>query len=107
MRWALEESRFNSRKEQYIFDFPTAFTLWLTPRPRSPLYNGCQESGRESDHCRGRYAWSYTSAPRYALMAWQLIIEAQKQLYIVQLTPLPFGFRGVLLHVEQHGAHEQ
>jgi hypothetical protein len=34
---------------------------------------GVKRQGREADHSRSKNAWSYTSTPQYALMAWCLV----------------------------------
>jgi hypothetical protein len=88
----LDNRGFESRQELGIFLFTTASrpALWPT-QPTIQCVSGARclgvkRPGREADHspppsAEVKFAWSYTSTPQYAFMAW-CSVKVQGQLYL-------------------------
>jgi hypothetical protein len=87
--------RFDSWQGQgFIFSSLCPQRLWSPPSLLSNRYRGLfcwgvKQLGREADHsspssAEVKNAWSYTSTPQYAFMAW-CSVKAQGQLYLYLL----------------------
>jgi hypothetical protein len=89
--YGLEDRGFKSRQRLGIFLFTTVSRTVLGPTQppmqwvQGVLSPGVKRPGREADHsppssAEVKNAWSYTSTPQYAFIAW-CSVEAQGQLY--------------------------
>jgi hypothetical protein len=91
--YGLDDQGFESSQGLGIFLFTTVSTPALGPiQPpirwvSGTLSLGIKRPGREADHsplssAEVKNAWSYTSTPQYAFMAWCSVKKSQEQLYL-------------------------
>jgi hypothetical protein len=80
-----------SSRNWEFFSSPHPERLWGPPIQWVPgaIFLGVKWPGREDDHsppssAEVKNAWSYTSTPQYAFMAWCLV-KAEGQLYLLLL----------------------
>jgi len=94
--WAIGVLGFDSGRGLGIFRFTTASRPAVFPiQPPNQwvpgtVSLGVKRPGHEADHslpssAEVKIAWSYTSAPQYAFMAWCSVKRAQRKLYFTLL----------------------
>jgi hypothetical protein len=97
--YGLDDQGFESRQKLGIFLYTTLSRPALGPTQPSiksvpgALSLGLKRPGREGDHpspfsAEVKYAWSYTSTPQYAFMAWRSV-ETQGHFYLYRIFSRP------------------